>query len=660
MAKHKSSKAEQAAEVVTVVKQPADNKVITAIWWFGVATLVLSVLAMFVPEWRLWAVHQFAFMHLALALPLLALAALLLSPFGTRVVELSLFRKLTIKPIVLAVCVFGLFMLLSVHGSLLGDGQLSLTRLAHVGDKIESNEKIPPGRFFSQKEPGTMLLHEGAFRVSMELFGPQMKVEKGRAGQQVRVERQLIYRDLAQWCYRILSSLAGILLILVLLRFVRSRSDLEPSVFWLVMLTYGGWLAYFGYVENYAWVTVAIVLFLIAGLKAIEPPRTIPIVPILLFVLAVGMHYMAVVMLPALVYLLWTMHFEERDQKLRDTAAQFKRVKVIAAAFAGLGLVGYIYVKGWEGWISVIPLLPMWVDDGYALISLKHFLDLINLAWWASGAALLVLVLSRKNSGGIRVNNQENFLLLAAGASAFFAVVFSPNLGMARDWDIVTAALLPTVFYGAWRLSQFEFSEVQLPQLRASLLALIILILVPAVIVQTSESTAIARFRALLEIDASRSSYGWENMALYYQKTGDLEKRIEAWEKAVAAEKNPRYYHNLAEAYKLADRINEASYYATQAALIKKEYATNLFNFAVAQARRDEFFRARELVFTALQVDSTVEYGDVMKKWVTRACMVDSVAKTGDTLRARSLLTFYAKEDPSNSFWTDYAKKLGQ
>ncbi len=660
MAKHKSPKTEQIQAITPIAKTPADNKVITAIWWFGVTTLVLSVLALIVPEWRVWAVHQFAFMHLALALPLLLLAAVLLSPYGIRIVEHNLWRRISIKPKVLAAVVFGVFILLSVQGSLLGDGQLCLTRLAHIGDMLESNERIPPGRFFSQKEPGTMLLHEGAFRVAMELFGPDIKVEQGRAGQQARVERQLKYRVLAMWCYRILSAIAGVLLALLLLRFVRERKELEPSVFWLMILSCGGWLAYFGYVENYAWVTLAIILFLIAGLKAMEPPRTIPILPMMLFALAVAMHFMAIVLLPALMYLLWTMHFEQRDQEMNDHTAQFKRMKLLIIVFLALGLLGYLYVKGWRGWISVLPLLPMWVKDGYALFSIRHVIDLINLLWWSCGAAVIALVLTRRNSDGIRTNNQENFLLLAAGASAFFAAVFSPNLGMARDWDIVTAALWPMLFYGAWRFSQLEFDAVQLPRLRASLLAIIILILVPAVVVQTVESSAIAHFRALLNIDASRSGYGWENLALYYQKTGELDKRVEAWEKAVASEKNPRYMHNLAEAYKLSDKINEASYYAMEAARADKEYAGYLFYYATAQARRGELTRARDLVDTALLVDSTVAYGNTMKKWISRACLVDSVAKTGDITSARSLLTFYSREDPNNSYWPEYAQKLGK
>lgn len=659
MAKRKSPKIEPMPDIRPVERPLGSPTVVKYIWTFGIATLALSVLAMFAPSLRLWAVHQFAFLHLAAALPLLVLAGVLLSPYGPIVVEHSVLKKVRLQPYQLAGLLFAVFMLLSVHGNLLGDGQLATTRLAHIGDMIESKEKIPPGRFFSQKEPGTMLLHEGAFRIGMTLFGPKIQVEKGRAGQQARVERQLKYREIAQWCFRILSSIAGVLLILLLLRFVRSRPEHEPTIFWLVMLTCGGWLAYFGYVENYAWVSLAMMAFLIAGVKATEPPRKLPVAPVFLFLVAVALHYMAVVLLPALVYLLWTMHLEPHDREQQNFAAPWKRAKYVAAGFATLGLIGYIAVEGWEGWISVIPLLPMWTDDGYAFFSVRHFVDIVNLAWWACGAALIGLLFTAKRGGDLRAQNQENFLLLAASSGAFFAMVFSPNLGMARDWDIVTSALWPTVFFAAWRLSQFNFDSL-LPKLRASLAAVIVLILIPAVLVQTVETTAIARFENLLHLDKSRSAYGWENMALYYQKTGEIEKRVAAWEKAVEAEENPRYVYNLSEAYKLAGRIDDADSAAVRAAHLDKKFASNLFYVATAQAKRDNLPRAREIVFTALAIDSTLEYGATMKTWITRACLVDSVAKTGDTLRARSLLQFYAREDPKNSFWNEYGQKLGK
>lgn len=656
MRKPKPQKIEPPVEVF--VKQPAGNNLAAGLRWLALGILALSIVAIFLPEQRLWAVHQFAFLHLAVAIPLLLTAGFLLTERGAAL-TFSLFAKLPkLSPLHWAGVAFVCFMALSVYGSLLGDGQLSITRLAHVGDMLESNKRIPRGRFLSQKEPGTMLLHEGVFRIGMAVAGPDMYVESGPAGQEARVERQLIYRGIAQWCYRILSSLAGALLVFVLARFIRKRENVDPALFWLMILGSGAWLTFFGYVENYAWVSLAMLSFLMAGLKVTEPPRKIPIVPILLFAFACVMHFMAVVLLPALVYLLWTMHFEPRDKQANDLAAPARRAKILIIGFLALGLAGYVYVEGWKGWISVIPLLPQWKYDGYALLSLKHGIDLLNLLLWGACAALLGLLLTKKNDSTLQERNQENFLLLAAGSGAIFALVFSPNLGMARDWDIVTAALWPLIFYGAWRVTKLAHTPESLPRLRASLVALVMLLLVPAVLVQAFESTSIARFRALLHLDRSRSAYGWENLALYYQRTKELDKRIDAWQEAVNVERNPRYLFNLAEALRLADRVSEADTLAIAAATMNVEFVPNLFYYAVAQAKQERFDRTKAIVDTALALDPDVQYGKAMQVWANRAVFVSYMVQRGDTALALQHIAEYMQKDTSNSFWKEYQAKL--
>lgn len=656
MRKPKPQRTEPVVEVI--VKEPADNRLVAGFWWLALSTLVLSVVALFMPEQRLWAVHQFAFLNLALAIPLLLVAAFLLTPHGATFLS-KLFAKLPkLTPLTWAAIAFVCFMTFSVYGSLLGDGQLCITRLAHVGDMHESGKRIPRGRFMSQKEPGTMLLHEGAFRIGMAVAGPDMYVARGPAGQEARVERQLIYREIAQWSYRILSSLAGALLVFLLARFIRKREDVDAVLFWLMFIAGAAWLTFFGYVENYAWVSLAMLAFLMAGLKITEPPRTIPIVPILLFVVACVMHYMAVVLLPALIFLLWTMHFEPRDKNTNSIGAPARRAKLLIASFAVLGLAGYVYVGGWKGWISVMPLLPQWVDDGYALLTLKHGADLLNLLLCGAGAGLIGVLLTRKNHDTLRENNQENFLLLAAGASTFFALVFSPNLGMARDWDIVSAALWPLIFYGAWRVSKLAHSPESLPKLRASLVALVVLLLVPAVLVQAFESSAIERFRTLLHMDRSRSAYGWENLALYYQKTKELDKRIAAWQEAVDVQRNPRYLFNLGEALRLADRVDEADTLAIAAATMNKEFVPNLFFYAVSQAKLGRFDRTKAIVDTALALNPEVPYGRGMKIWANRVVFADSIAASGDTSLALQYVAEFMAKDSANSFWPEYQAKL--
>lgn len=637
-----------------------DGRAVFAVQGVAVLALALSVVAMLKPELRLWAVHQTAFLHPVLAIALLLAAALLISPWGGVVVAMIARRARAWPPVTYAAGAFAVFMVLSVYGSLLGDGQLALTRLAHIGDMLEEGQRIPAGRFFSQKEPGTMLLHESAFRIGMAVAGPEMNVASGRAGQQARVERQLAYRDIAQWCFRILSSLAGALLVFWFTRFLRTRHERDSALWWSVMVSGGVWLMFFGYVENYAWVSLAMLMFLAAGIRATEPPRRIPIAPILIFSAACALHFMAIVLLPALVFLLWTLHFEQHDLAAQAVDAPRKRVRLLVLSFAVLGLAAFFYLKAWDGWSGFIPLLPRWVKDGYALLSVKHGVDLLNLFLWVTAAPLVILLATKRHLTGVRSRNQEYFLLLAAGSGVLFACTFSPNLGMARDWDVVGAALWPLLFYGAWRLAQFEFGDVERARLQAALLALTVLMVVSAVLVQTRPASAIERFRALLELDRSRSAYGWENLALYYQREGDLERRVEAWSNAVAVERNPRYLYNLAEAFKLSGRIVEADTMAVAAARMNPDYASNLFYYVVAQAKRGDLLRARELVTIALEIDPQVEYGPRMRQWVGRACEVDSIAKLGDIARARELLAVYTAQDSSNSFWREYALTLGR
>jgi len=657
MAKNKSKPLPTNDSAAEPVLRASGTRVTHAAWWFAAATLVLSGVALLVPEARLWAVHQFAFLHLAVAIPLLLGAAFLLTGRGQQFVQSLLDRVPRLSPYHWSALALIVFMLFSVYGSLLGDGQLSITRLAHVGDMIESGKRIPPGRFIAQKEPGTMLLHEAAFRIGL-IFAPDFKVPEGRAGQQARVDRQLVYRGIAQWVYRILSSLAGALLVLALIRFIRARQQLDAPLFWLMILSSGAWLAFFGYVENYAWVSLLLPLFLMSGVRAIEPPRALPIWPIVLFVMACAMHFMAIILLPALIYLLWTLHFEPRDKAEHALAAPDQRGKRVAAYFVIAGLVGYLYVKGWRGWVSVIPLLPSMVEDGYALLSLKHGADLVNLLWWAAGVALLSVLLSKRASGTLRERNQENFLLLAAGSGAIFAFVFSPNLGMARDWDIVSAALWPLIFWGAWRVASLAHESELLPKLRASLLALIMLLLVPAVLVQAFEPTAIERFRALLTMDRSRSSYGWENLALYYQRTGELEKRVEAWQNAVDVERNPRYLFNLAEALKLSNRLNEADTLVMAAATMNRDYAKQLFYYAAGQATQGNFARTKALVDTAVALVPDIQHGKAMQTWANRAVFVNHIVQGGDTAMALQRVAEYMKLDSTNTFWKEYEAKL--
>jgi tetratricopeptide (TPR) repeat protein len=603
------------------------------------------------PESRLWAVHSLAFLPMPLSLILLTAALVFLTPLGTKVSAWISSREYRqVSPWQFALIAFALFLTFCVKGELLGDGVLCTSRLSHVGEMQNLGYKIAPGRFISQKEPGELMAHEAAFLVVSSLFGPERVPARGEAAQKEHNERLDKFRDLAAMSYRVLSALAGALAVLILIRFARaSKLVRSRTIFWLALLTGGVWLIFFGYVENYSWVSLFMLLSLTSGVRAADEGKHFPTASLLWFVLAVLFHFAAIVLLPAMLYLLWTLHAKQSGRRLIPLWQWL-------VGFSILGLAGYVWVRGWKGWISVIPLLPKWTKDGYAFLTWKHFADIGNLLVWSAILSLPLLFVRQRDE--VSASLALRYLLIASLCGALFALVFSPNLGMARDWDIVSAALWPLLLFAAVKLSSIEFSQAQSHAAGGALLAMVLIVLTPAVLVQANEQSAVSRFRDLLSLDRSRSAYGWENLASYYQRKENLEERILAWREAVTVERNPRYLVNLATALKLADRIDEADTVAIAAAAKNREFTSQLFYFSAMQAKRGRLDRSRALVDTAVALNPEIRLGKEMKLWAAQAYEVDSIAKSGNLAQAKERGLFYMRQDSTNSYWPDYLAKL--
>lgn len=617
------------------------------------AAVVLSALGWAMPDARLWAVHGFAYLPLPLSIVMSAGALVFLTPPGARIFSwISSKEYRQASPWVFALIALALFLTFSVKGELLGDGVLCTSRLSHVGEMQTIGYKVTPGRFISQKEPGELIAHEATFLIVSAIWGPERAIARGADAQKEHNERLEKFRALAATTYRVLSSLAGALAVFVLIRFARSsRFILSRSRFWLALLSSGAWLIFFGYVENYSWVSLFMLLCLTSGARAAEQGKSFPTFAVLWFVISVLFHFVAIVLLPAVIYLTWTMKTRRND---KPPISLWKWM----LGFAILGIAGYLWVKGWKGWISVMPLLPQWSKDGYAFFTWKHFADLGNLLIWSALLSIPLLTIREQSDKSAGKSLASNFLLLASLCGGLFALVFSPNLGMARDWDIVSVALWPLALFAAIKIASLDLSLAQAHAALGALLAILLLILVPSVLVQANEQSAVIRFRDLLALDRSRSAYGWENLASYYQRKENLAERITAWREAVTVERNPRYLVNLATALKLADRIDEADTVAIAAAAKNKEFAPQLFYFSALQAKRGRLDRSRALVDTAVALNPEIRLGKEMKLWAAQAWEVDSIARTGDVAAARERGRYYMRQDSTNSYWPECLAKL--
>ncbi|MBU0508156.1 tetratricopeptide repeat protein [bacterium] len=574
----------------------------------GFLLLIASLFALFHPGLRVWGFHHLAFLPAGAAAGFLIVGALLWTPLGTRAVRYlgsrwkALAGRAAIGWAILAAMVF---FLLQVAVPLLGDGPLWIKELVWIAEFEARGRPVPLTRFLMRKEPLELGLHELVFRTVAATRPPDFPSGTREQAKAMIQAREQWFYSVAHNTYAYLSILAGALFVYLLIRFARRRiAPQTRAPFLLILFSGTGMLLFFGYVENYTWASLTMVAFLLAGLDDAFPPRRFPFRTLIAFLIAVSFHLMALVLLPAVLYLLYGLHFAHRDENADRTRAPIRRMYVFLMATFAAGLAGYLYVRGWEGWVSVMPLLPTWSQDGYAALTGKHALDLANLfVLIALPSTLILLFVRSREQPALFARLQTGFLVLAAVGGAAFAALFNPNLGMARDWDLLAAALWPFIVLAAWTVARHDFGEHR-AEVVAGLMGFAVIVSIPFVLVSCLKAPSLKRYETLLQLDQARSAYGWENLAMYYETLDDAENRIRAWRGAVEVSENPRYKVNLAVALRLVGRIEEAEPYCLQAARENPEYAYQLAYLAQAYARQGHLDKSRDLLTVATELDT--------------------------------------------------------
>jgi hypothetical protein len=634
----------------------------------GAFFILAAVLGIMHPEWRVWGVHHLAFLPDWLSLTILILGGLFLSPFGPSVIRkfsasLSFFTKRSAW--LWALLAFGVFFGLRISVPLLGDSQLWIRELTWVGELDATGGKVKAGRIFMRKEPLSLALHEGVFEMMRVVKPYRASLASSEPQNKQKEERLNYFRDLARDTYSYLSMLAGALTALILVQFARRYIPAEGRApFFLMLLSGGGILLFFGYVENYSWTSFWIIACLLSGISESLSDVKFPWKTVLIFLIAIGFHYAAVILLPGILLLLFNFVRHKKDIEQGLDQAPTKRAKVFAIVFVVLGLGGYVWVKGWEGWISVIPLLPQWSKDGYSFVSAAHWIDLLNLFALVSLSAIVIwFSLKPSDKSSYTENSLNGFLKLSAGAGVVFVLLFNPNLGMPRDWDMLALALWPLIIFSAWRIAHLK--SVNNIALLSTLCGLVMLISLPSLLVNHTYAASIDRFKNLLALDRTRAAYGWENLALHYQRRGLIENRMDAWKHAIDLERNPRYLFNYADAMKLAGRLEEAVPYYIEAALMMRDseikiYREQLLYVTASLIAQEKFKKAHEVLDVAIEIMPDNEYAKRLLLMLDDAAHVDSLMDVGDYEGAKATVLAAREKDPQNSYWVKILNKIKQ
>ena len=392
-----------------------------------------------------------------------------------------------------------------------------------------------------------------------------------------------------QSAFRLVDAVAALIYILALLKFSRRFRTLSSRTFVMIAGIFtGSFPILAGLVEYYPMTHALLLLSLVLSVDDIEKGK-FPLFGFLACLIAAGFHYKAVVILPAFAF------------AIRPIIG--KRWAFISFIFLSVGgFTAALFVARVN---LLFPLGPM-PNDGYTIYSLRHLLDLVNLAFWAVPVLLAVailvgrVVLIRKG-----IDPVDSFLLAALLGALVFVFFFSPDLGMARDADLLCLFVIPATI---WVLRRFQKSNLTVsPGFVGAALFIGIVTVGAQVFLQNNEGRAVARHIRQLKLDPARSGYGWEVLSVKYRDRGDTDAEFSALQEAVKYSPNGRYYLRMAQIETQRNRLKEAEPYARIAVekLPEEFVAQGLYGYILfTQNRFDEAAKALSQAILHRSVDS--------------------------------------------------------
>lgn len=359
--------------------------------------------------------------------------------------------------------------------------------------------------------------------------------------------------------YRIAGGMAGIVYLWIVVHLLRKLAapPVEALLLGAFLLLRSGTQFFFGYVENYMFLYVALSAAVVTGWLALEgkSPRWLPAV---LLATVPGFHIAGAVFLPALFFFL----------PGGEGAGRARRIIAVSVILAA-GVAGALYL-GPSWMVTRIAdafrhdLLPLVTPPGgvpYGILSADHLADWLNLNAHIAPFSLLIAVAGLFVVPRGELTGSPAFRFLAAASVIGLAATFLilPALGMARDWDMLSNFFIPLRFLSVFLLLRFLRAREFRP-----LLAMIVIVGFARWIgwlgINADEGRHLARAEALT-VPALSGTFP----KLYYEHLGrafvgrkEYARAVTWYERYMEVDSlNPRILANLSDCYRaLGDRDN--------------------------------------------------------------------------------------------------------
>ncbi len=487
--------------------------------------ILIHVAASFFPHQRLWGLNLLYYLPAVFRWIVVGAAILVLLPAVNgrlthalssllgRIDDSSKSVSKSVRRLLLSILAFPLFWLLREKMYLLGDGNLRASEVL-AGMKI------------SFSEPLDFLVHALVFKMT--------KLN-------------------AFTIYALLSCLAGVALVYVLLVMSdrMGQGGKGKTLIFAVLITMGANQLFFGYVESYTLMYVALLTFIFSSWFYLQGGCKFRL-PVVAFLLTAGFHLVGLTLLPSLVYL----SLIRPENKSNKSRVSPESAKLLGMALA-LAVVGGGLWMLWRGappsaGLGSVLLFPLgsFENSLYPVYSWSHLMDFVNHQFLVSpiGAVVwLAVIFSGRKESPLGSKTTILFLLVIV-PQLLFGFLFDPQLGYPRDWDLFAFTSSGYTILGVYLLAQ-RFKGSTPEGIRYVTLALVgtaLLSTLPWIYVNAGQDKAIARFNHILNLDDRRAALGHECLAYNYRRLGEKEKEVEEWVRAVELSGKPRYVKNLA------------------------------------------------------------------------------------------------------------------
>lgn len=386
----------------------------------------------------------------------------------------------------LVALLFVTFILLRQTVHFLGDGYQQLSRIA--------SEQVP----MVQRSLGENLIHW------------QLRAWIGGEGKRA-----------ALLSYQILSIGSGVIFLSLSALFAASTwPDIRRRLIFTLGMASGGYaLLFFGYVENYTLLCLAIGIFTFTGIRVARGEWSCWWI-LLPLAFAVCLHVLGVTLLPAAVYV--CISGTKMAAGLRRMSRITRSILIVLLLLA-LG-VTYAWLARDNYYVrfAIVPLVEnRFTVAHYTMFSWDHLLDFVNLIFLLVPGILVVMAAANRGPWRKVFRKREYiFLLVLVTSTLGAAFLLEAKLGMPRDWDLFS-------FPGISLTVLIMYTLLSTAQTRAHLATPLLCIMIgfvallPRSLRQHVPEYGIAQFAGYHRLDRLKNRSGMSVLSSYYLERGD-------------------------------------------------------------------------------------------------------------------------------------------